>query len=400
MCARVDDVVGGPDVPEIAVKGILILADDLSGAADCGIACRMRGLDTVVLWGEHLEDSADAIAIDAGTRSLAAADAAAVFERLGAGIARGSGRVVFKKLDSLLRGHIGVELAALHRVLAPALLLVAPALPALGRTTLGGRQYLDGQPIRGADARGLLQSAGLAAGGVDRRSAGEIARLAGTYDAVVCDAASEDDLCAIARAGVALQDRGVAVIWAGSSGLAWHLPESLGYHGRSAIARPRFEGPVLTVSGSRTALTRRQIEEAAEGRDVVTLTPDVLRNPGMEQSERLKRTLALGRDAFVRIEGSEGVPEDPELASALGRWIRPHLDHAGAWILTGGETARAVLDVAGIRGLRLVDEMERGVPLSLAGGPRPIPVVTKSGSFGGPGTLRHCLQQLESLKLK
>ena len=31
---------------------MLIIADDLSGAADCGIACTLAGLDTVVVLGE------------------------------------------------------------------------------------------------------------------------------------------------------------------------------------------------------------------------------------------------------------------------------------------------------------------------------------------------------------
>jgi uncharacterized protein YgbK (DUF1537 family) len=59
-------------------------------------------------------------------------------------------------------------------------------------------------------------------------------------------------------------------------------------------------------------------------------------------------------------------------------------------VCTGGETARAVLQAFGTGGLRLVGEIEPGVPLSLTDGARPLPVITKAGAFGRPDTLIHC----------
>jgi len=41
----------------------------------------------------------------------------------------------------------------------------------------------------------------------------------------------------------------------------------------------------------------------------------------------------------------------------------------------------------GTTALRLVDEIEPGVPLSVSLAPRPISVVTKAGAFGHPATL-------------
>ncbi len=51
---------------------------------------------------------------------------------------------------------------------------------------------------------------------------------------------------------------------------------------------------------------------------------------------------------------------------------------------TGGETARAVLQAFGADGLRLVGEIEPGVPLSVTEGAADLPVVTKAGAFGRP----------------
>jgi D-threonate/D-erythronate kinase len=46
--------------------------------------------------------------------------------------------------------------------------------------------------------------------------------------------------------------------------------------------------------------------------------------------------------------------------------------------------------------LRLVGEVERGVPLSLAGGLSPFPVITKAGAFGDAQTLLRCRHALRA----
>ena len=95
-------------------RGWLILADDLTGAADCAIAFGRRGHAAVVTWGE-VGDAPDrrlpVLAYDAASRGLAAEAAAGrhadVLERLS-----GPGRLLFKKIDSTLRGQPAAEMAA------------------------------------------------------------------------------------------------------------------------------------------------------------------------------------------------------------------------------------------------------------------------------------------------
>src|SRR5215218_2555073 len=55
--------------------------------------------------------------------------------------------LVYKKIDSALRGQIRAELIATMDVLGIRRAVVAPALPSEGRTTSGGRQYADGVPL-------------------------------------------------------------------------------------------------------------------------------------------------------------------------------------------------------------------------------------------------------------
>src|ERR1700712_4789142 len=91
----------------------LIVADDLTGAADCAIAFGRRGHEAVVTWGEAGEASdhqRPVLAYDAASRGLAAGAAAGrhadVLERLS-----GPKRQLFKKIDSTLRGHPAAEIA-------------------------------------------------------------------------------------------------------------------------------------------------------------------------------------------------------------------------------------------------------------------------------------------------
>nr|MDQ3378312.1 hypothetical protein [Actinomycetota bacterium] len=65
-----------------------------------------------------------------------------------------------------------------------------------------------------------------------------------------------------------------------------------------------------------------------------------------------------------------------------------------ALVLTGGSTAMGVARRLGASGIKLVGEVEAGVPVGALIGPRPYRVVTKAGGFGGPDTLLHAVRTL------
>ncbi len=211
--------------------------------------------------------------------------------------------MLYRKIDSTLRGHVGPELAATLRVLAGGphapVALFAPAFPGTGRTTRGGEVLVKGVLLErtevwrdarmGVPARPseLLRHAGLRARviplerirGGEGSLEGELERRAalGT-DVLVCDAETEEDLAALARAGARL-DR--PVVWTGSAGLARHLPAALGLRPATAGAeRPRapVEGPVAILVGSRSSIAREQARVLAEEPDLdrLVLQPSVL----------------------------------------------------------------------------------------------------------------------------
>ena len=403
---------------------MVILADDLSGAADCGIVCTEAGLDTLVILGDRAEaPDAEVLAIDADTRGRTQAAAVAETVRLTRRY-DGPGRLLFKKLDSTLRGHVAAELAAMlhtRRETGPACIVMAPAFPATGRSTVEGMQLLHGTPLQHteiwqregmlhrAHIPEMLQHAGLHTAHVALDTvrgaalAQAIATAAAGHDAVVCDAETEADLEAIAVASVPL---GFGTIWAGSAGLARYLPEAAGLTRPPAPVRvPPADGPILFAVGSLSRVSREQVArlEAEPGITLVRVPPAVLRagpeHPSWAlQDAELDAAIGSGRDV-VAVLGSEAtvsLAEGLALCHALATMLAPHADRIGALVSTGGETARAVLQAFGTDGLRLVGEVEPGVPLSVTEGSRRLPVVTKAGAFGRPDTLVHCRAALRA----
>src|SRR6266702_1245560 len=259
---------------------LLIIADDLTGAADCGVACASQGLNSVVVLGcAGDETDADILSIDANTRGLSAKDAAAETSRLVRRYMGSECFLLFKKLDSSLRGNVAAELAAAlvasrdlamggKRVVA----LLAPAFPATGRTTVNGQQLIHGRSPQESESQRsdrlccrsnlseILRDEGLSSALVDiptiRSGAStlrnSILRLANEADVLVCDSETDHDLYEIASAAMLLGPR---TVWAGSAGLAHHLLLAAGIQKVTVSIpdQPLAAGPTLFVVGSRWA---------------------------------------------------------------------------------------------------------------------------------------------------
>ena len=408
---------------------MVIIADDLSGAADCGIACANAGHATLVVLGERTDEpDCTVLSIDADTRGLTRSEAARETARLVRLHASG-GRVLFRKLDSTLRGHVAAELAAtlaVRREAGPAVIVLAPAFPAAGRTTRNGIQHVNDEQLHETEIWRRERIAGtaslpemLAGAGLRTTVIGLEQVRSGTLqdamllaagptdpeqiDVLSCDAETEDDLHRIAAAGAALGPR---TIWAGSAGLARFVPEFVLPPAAGAARSSGFApaaAPVLFVVGSLSAVSARQVAALSARPDVESLVvaPAVLR-AGADATEwqqagrDLDRALGTGRDVVVSlaVEPDADPREGLTLCHALARLAAPHADRIGALVSAGGETARAVLLAFGATGLRLRGEIEPGVPLSLAEGGRLLLVVTKAGAFGTDDTFLRCRNAL------
>ena len=266
-----------------------------------------------------------------------------------------------------------------------------------------------------ADLVAVLEGAGLHVGlaalEVVRAGPEALARLASDaiatgWDAVVCDAGTLSDLDVVAQATLPLADQ---VFWTGSAGLA----HALAYASAPAIrtlpaATPiTVAGGILLVVGSLADASRAASALLATDATLLTvgIAPAALR-AGPDGAEwqaaagRVAATLAAGSDVLVEIvaDPRADLSQGAELARRLAELLRLSAPHAGALLATGGETALALLNAFEITGIRLLDEIEPGVPLGLTRGALAVPVVTKAGAFGDAGTLGRCLSHLRRLR--
>ncbi len=415
---------------------MLIFADDLSGAIDCGIACVDAGLSASVSLGLSSNGlMTDVLSVDADTRSLSASGAAERLRPLVEVHAADPAVLLFKKIDSTLRGHLGPEIGAFlevrRAVIEGTVALMAPAFPIYGRTTVDGMHYVHGRPLHETEMwksqkmtgeayiPRMLEASGLACDHFNlamvRNSRAAfvdaLGKAAETRDVLVCDAETDDDLLAIAEAGTALGNRAV---WVGSAGLVHQLPKAMGLGVRTKDKAPHFPesaGSILFVIGSTSDATKQQAVTLLSSSDIhgIVVPPEVLL-AGSEGPDWSAFTSELSeaveqKDDVILLCGAEptvDVTDRPKLSLALAELTAVLHARIGALVVSGGETARRVLERWGITALQLHGELERGVRVftTSVGKALPLTVVIKDGDPGKPQTLLRCRERLANPSAK
>ncbi|HXR44882.1 MAG TPA: nucleotide-binding domain containing protein, partial [Pseudolysinimonas sp.] len=202
----------------------------------------------------------------------------------------------------------------------------------------------------------------------------------------VCDAEDPSDLDRIVAAVIRLTPR-YPVALMGTGAMARAIGERLRptEEGRSAVP-PERDSPLLLVVGTLAASAREQVSRlVAAGADhVVVSAADLADDRALGAlTGRIRRALRRGV-AVVSLDRRDGWHRDQ--IALLATAIPPALDPRGAdLVLTGGETARRVLDELGVEILHPREEIDTGAVLSAM--PDGSSVVTRPGSFGSPDSL-------------
>ncbi|MEV4944674.1 four-carbon acid sugar kinase family protein [Streptomyces sp. NPDC053755] len=394
------DAAPGPPFPGTPGAGprawsVAVLADDLTSAGDGAAPFREAGHPAQVRIGvpegAPATTPAGVVAVDLGSRLLDE-DTAAVRTRTAAR-AQARADLLIKTVDSTLRGHVAAEIRAAHAGSRRRAVLIAPAFPAEGRTTVDGVQHVHGVPVHEtafgrdpahpvtvSDLGRLLPEAAVV--GPDR-----LARLAGLVaegGLVVCSATTDDDLDRI----VAAVPEPGEVLWVGSPGLAaalarHHARTPPAPAGATPAALPAVRRPLVVV-GSANPASRRQLD-LLRGRPDVTAASAGDPVAAVESLRRTTRAVRVVHtpDEHRRAAAPRSLTVD--LALVAGRLIAD--GSVDGLVLTGGETAVSVLASLGAAGIDLYDEPEPGIARGTLIGPRPLPVLIKAGGFGDEETL-------------
>jgi len=126
---------------------MIVIADDLTGAAEVAGAALRFGLSAEVQIGRVDASPADVVVIDADSRSLDPAAAAATVLELTTQSLRLQPDAVFKKVDSLLRGEVAAEIAAMRAAGGFQDCLLVCGNPRKRRTVVGGKVFIDNVPL-------------------------------------------------------------------------------------------------------------------------------------------------------------------------------------------------------------------------------------------------------------
>ena len=403
-------------------KRLTIIADDLTGAMDSSGYLAGLGLSVVVFLDKYIRTTAAVSVISTDSRKDTPSVAAEKIKRMAKGL---RGQIVFKKVDSTLRGNIDTELTALMEILSYEKAVLAPAFPAVGRTVVNGVLLVRGKPVaetnfardlvtpvRESSIPLLLKSTGCTVGTVTLETVAKGAwALSREYTSrseriLVCDTAEQSHLKTIAAASSLAGSR---MLLAGSGGLARELHLLIDGSAAKKSLKPEANkpGPTLIVIGSRHPVTARQIKKAEKESQLpfLQLRIEELDNASRKPSERN----SIVKSALHHLEKGQSVAitsSFSRLMSAFEQEIVDELAEIAVLILdagktkglflSGGDTATAVCRALEASKIRVYGEIIPGMPAGeLFAGRKRLRLVTKAGAFGDETAIVESMPFLE-----
>jgi D-threonate/D-erythronate kinase len=126
---------------------IVVIADDITGAAElAGIGLRY-GLSILISDDVNFSIPPEMLVVYTNARSMPKDKAVITMRDITQKIQKLPYKLLYKKIDSVLRGHIVAEVKAQMQVLNLDQTLLVPANPDLGRIISGGQYYIHSRPL-------------------------------------------------------------------------------------------------------------------------------------------------------------------------------------------------------------------------------------------------------------
>lgn len=378
----------------------LLIADDLTGACDSGVQFTLQGISSTTLLDPSVAALPTAEVLCVNTDSRCDAKITARHKVLQTALklrpCRQKGTLLFKKIDSCLRGNVVSEIEAMMQVFGCKMALISPAFPAMRRIVRNGILY-PGENFSASisvseifhreSRRSLSEIHNIPLyGGADRlKEALEQARK-DRISFLIADSESEQDLYELALAAKDFQQD---LLWVGSAGLAQAAAKVL-YQpsGKRHLPDTAFQAPIIFLIGSNHPATEAQVEHLMNHLEVELVSFESLEFPGIRRNARA--ALESGYPLLLRIDRDH--TSDTAIRTL---WKMLGSERIGGLFLCGGDTGMTVCRALGSNIISLRGEISTGIPWGilsngLADG---IPVITKSGGFGGPSCLSDIVTQ-------
>jgi len=126
---------------------IVVIADDITGAAEMGGIALRYGLKTMISDNFKNADKYDAIVIYTNTRSMTVKSAAEIMGELTTQAMALKPSLFYKKTDSVLRGHVLAEMKSQMNAMNLKKGLLVPINPSSGRIIKNGKYFINNVPL-------------------------------------------------------------------------------------------------------------------------------------------------------------------------------------------------------------------------------------------------------------
>jgi len=364
---------------------VAIIADDLTGCNDSVAPFAVEGVVTQAF--VHLriaiDASAQVIGINTNTRCCNNPWQAKVKVLKAIAFAEGANcTYLYKKIDSTGKGNVGTEIEATLSKTGRSVALVCPAVPEQGRTMEGGKLLLQSQLVEPIDFSEIISSQTNIH--VDCISLNRLEQICSDHSTSnlyakkkkqiwLVDATEQAHLDRIAYLCHELKELAIPV---GSSGLSRALvPHWIATSEKRQlnISATSSAGPVMFIIGSTNPVTWNQLHFLQKYYDVTPL----------DMAEEFESSKMAPSHRVFTVINDWRLNRSAELKQLLAscRCFFP-----ATIVLSGGDTAQFVCDVANTRTIQINGEITPGIPwgIALDGCLKNCTIVTKAGGFGAP----------------
>jgi uncharacterized protein YgbK (DUF1537 family) len=324
---------------------IAVLADDITGGAEiAGIGLRY-GLSVVLSTRSDIPcPDVDLWVISTDSRSMYRDEAVRITAQTVRNLKALGIDCIFKKTDSVLRGHVLAELVAQLKAESKKKVVLCPANPTSGRIIMKGTYYIDGIPLH---ETGFSKDPDFPA---KSSAVKEIVGIESAKhpDISIKDATSEEDLKSAARL------RNYETILAGSAAFFAAFLEIMGHHTLTGKTIFPVLKNALFVRGSAFANSRMEVQKsAASGAYVTYLSPLIIDTPDCEKkindyASEVVAIMQKGENAILAIgesalSGKEAAGKIKNLMSEVVSNILSKVN-VNELVIEGGATTSAILN--------------------------------------------------------
>ncbi|MBC7947395.1 MAG: four-carbon acid sugar kinase family protein [Chitinophagaceae bacterium] len=334
---------------------IAVIADDFTGAAElAGISLRY-GLKVGISLNNEIDTDVDVLVVNTDSRSLKKKEAleatAGAIQRV---LALKPG-ILYKKIDSVLRGYVLEELEIQLQLTGLNKVLVVPANPTLGRTVTNGHYFVDGKPIH-ESAFSTDPEFPVKSSEIKRMLNSDTMEVIKPSDPlpregiVVGECTSENDCKAWAdKIDNSWILAGAGDFYAALLGRKFRPQEQSGF---------QWEGPHLYVSGTSLRERKEFIREIDRKQHCVSYLPRIIDEDWLNETVDILRARQKLIIAIDDAGDTASVLRGRMAEAVTGILARVHV-----WeiFIEGGSTAAAILKEMKIEKLSPINELERGV---------------------------------------